>query len=110
MSILKNTIRAKCPVCGYKFPLLNRIFMNTVRGHICPKCGSVLVQSTISIATQYILLFLSIILFISFIKNCFSYNEYCYYFIYWVTSFFLLVIVKLRTKLLASGHPYKKCP
>jgi predicted RNA-binding Zn-ribbon protein involved in translation (DUF1610 family) len=107
MSLLKNTADLKCPSCGYEFPLLLRIFINTARGHECPRCGSVLVQSKASIAMQYFLLLLSLIFIVSFISKYFDSEGGWIYFLFWVVTFLLLVVIKLGSDLSVSCDPRK---
>lgn len=107
MSLMKDTSGSECPSCRYKLPLLLRIFINTSRGHECPKCGSVLVQSKVSIAVQYFLLLLSLIFFVIFINKYFDNEGSWIYLLSWVVTFLLLVIVKLGSDLSVSCEPRK---
>jgi uncharacterized protein (DUF983 family) len=81
--------------------------MNTSRGHECSECGSIIVQSKASIATQYFLLLLSLIFFVVFISKYFDGESSWAYLLLWAATFLLLVIIKLGSGLFVSCDPRK---
>lgn len=108
MSLSENSYRSRCPSCGFRLPLLHRIFLNAVKGHECSNCGALLVQSRTASVIQYLLLVLSLILIVIFVSNVFVGKGGWLYLFFWAITFLLLVIVKLKSSLSVSSGPGEK--